>query len=160
MRVVTYKTMLDEERKNILVKEDSCNYPNIRAIDGPEKIAELLNGVFHAEDLSEEHMWLLAVDTKCKVIGTFEIGHGTVKNCLLSPREVFVRACLCGASCIMLAHNHPSGEETPSKEDNNITRKIAEAGRLMDIPLLDHVIIGKGEYYSYAEEESIYLGKN
>lgn len=155
MRITTYATELDSDRKNILVKESSSNYPDIDRLDSPEKVANILNGVFHAKAKAEEHLWLIALDNKCKPIGVFEVSHGTVNSSAISPREIFVRLCLCGAANCILAHNHPSGDATPSQDDINATSRIKEAGELMDIRLLDHVIIGQ-EYYSFREQSTLF----
>ena len=84
----------------------------------------------------------------------FEIAHGTVDGCLLSVREIFTRACICGAANIVLVHNHPSGEAEPSRQDDLMTQRVAEAGKIMGIHLLDHIIIGYCTYYSYHEMEN------
>jgi len=99
-------------------------------------------------------MWLIATDTKQNPIGVFELAHGTVNAAICSPREVFVRLCLCGATAFILAHNHPSGDPSPSRADISFTSKMAEAGKIMNIPLLDHIIIGDF-YYSFKEQELI-----
>lgn len=109
----------------------------------PENIMD----VFKTEDLS--------LDTKCKVLGIFEVGHGTVNACLLHTREIMIRNVLCGASAFIVAHNHPSGELSISRDDVSTTKKLYEAGELMGIHLLDHIIIGREDeqeaYYSMAE---------
>lgn len=79
------------------------------------------------------------------------IGKGTVNNCLVCNREIFIRALLSGAVNIILCHNHPSGETTPSSEDIKITKAVSEAGKLIGITLLDHIIIGGDSYYSFDE---------
>lgn len=150
MRISVYKTVLDADRKNILVKEESKNLLDIRELYNVESIVTVFNTVFHANILAEEHLWLIAVDTKLKPIGFFEISHGTVDYSLVSPREIFVRLCLCGASRFFLVHNHPSGDSTPSEMDINVTMRLKDAGALMQIPLVDHIIIGDS-YYSFCE---------
>lgn len=106
MRITCYKAMLDDDRKNILVKESSGNYPEIREIKSPWKVTEMLNQVFQAEKQAEEHTYLIATDTKMKIIGVFEVAHGIVDASLLNPREIFVRLCLCGAATFIISHNH------------------------------------------------------
>ena len=81
-----------------------------------------------------------------------ELSKGTVKSSLLSPREVFVEALDASAVNIILLHNHPSGDPTPSNEDLEITATIAEMGRKLDIPLIDHIIIGDNRYISFKEQ--------
>ena len=100
--------------------------------------------------IAEEYMWMIAMDSKCKPIGIFEISHGTVNATLASPREVFTRLCLCGATSFVLVHNHPSGDCSPSKDDIQTTERMGECGKLMNIPLNDHIVIGEG-YYSFKE---------
>lgn len=152
MRVTTYKTLLDEDRKTVLVKERAVNCIGMDSIGRPDQVREMLCRIFDAEKLAEEHLWLLALDTKCHLIGVFEISHGTVNAAITTPREVFVRLCLCGASGFILAHNHPSGDTTPSKEDVKLTEQMQSAGKLMGIQMLDHVIVGDG-YHSMKEDQ-------
>ena len=154
MRVTEYKLMLDSDRKNVLVKERSTCCKQVDSLRNPELIVQMMNAVAHAEVLAEEHVWLLAVNVKGRLIGLFEIAHGTVDGCILSAREIFARACICGAASIVLVHNHPSGEVEPSKQDDLMTQRVAEAGKIMGIHLLDHIIIGYGTYYSYHEMEN------
>ncbi len=154
MRVTEYKMMLDGDRKNMLVKERSTYCKQIDSLRSPETVTWMMNTVVHAEELAEEHVWLLAMNVKGKLIGMFEVAHGTVDGCMLSPREVFTRACVCGAAKIIIVHNHPSGEVEPSGQDNSITQRIAEVGKIMGINLIDHIIIGNRTCYSYAEMEN------
>lgn len=155
MRVTKYSVELDQDRKNVLVKENSKNCPAVDSLDEPQKIKKMLNDLYHAELKAEEYAWLIALDTKCRLVGIFEISHGSVSNSILSPREIFVRLCLCGAAHFVIAHNHPSGDPTPSEEDKKVTRKISEAGKIMDINFLDHIIIGNGCYWSFKEHSEI-----
>ena len=92
---------------------------------------------------------------KVKNIGIFETNHGSVNSSVVSPREIFVRLCLCGAAHFIIAHNHPSGDPAPSKEDMEVTRRMGEAGKIMNIGLLDHIIIGDGCYWSFKEHSII-----
>lgn len=154
MRITKYSTELDTDRKNILVKENSKNCPEIDKLDSPKKISDMLNYLYNAKSKAEEYMWLIALDTKCNPLGIFEISHGTVNASLVSPREIFIRLCLCGAVKCILAHNHSSGDTVPSKEDIEVTMRIKEAGELMDINLLDHIIVGE-DYYSFRENNNV-----
>ena len=155
MRITCYKTMLDDDRKNILVKESSGNYPEIRELKSPRKVTERLNRVFQASKQAEEHTYLIATDMKMKIIGVFEVAHGIVDASLLNPREIFVRLCLCGAATFIIAHNHPSGDPSPSKNDEDITQRILDCGKMMGIPMADHIIIGDHTYYSFKESVTI-----
>ena len=94
---------------------------------------------------------MVALNTKNKPLGVFEVSHGTVNQSVCSPRELFIKALLCGAANIILAHNHPSGDIAPSKTDVENYRIVKEAGQLMGIKLLDSIIVGDG-YFSFMEE--------
>lgn len=100
----------------------------------------------------KERVMLLLLDSKEQLLGEELLSIGTVSSSPLSPREVFVAALKKEAVHIMLLHNHPSGDPRPSKQDIAITRKIKEAGELMDIPLIDHIILGDMCYVSLKEE--------
>ncbi len=100
-------------------------------------------------------MKLLMLNTKAKLIGETEISRGTVNASLVTPRELFIEALQRNAVSIILLHNHPSGDPTPSTEDRLATRRIQEAGALIGIDLLDHIIIGDNCYISFREEEML-----
>lgn len=86
-----------------------------------------------------------------KPIGLFELTHGSVNASQLGTREVFVRLCLLGASSFVVVHNHPSGDPSPSIDDNATTKRLKSAADIMGIPLVDHIIIGDSTFYSYAD---------
>lgn len=85
-------------------------------------------------------------------MGIFELSHGTVNSSLITPREVYMKALLCGASTIVLAHNHPSGDPTPSELDINAMERIKDAGDILAIPLMDFIVCGDNCYYSAKEQ--------
>jgi len=97
-----------------------------------------------------ETVLLLLLDNRLHLLEEYVLSVGTVKASLLSPREVFIKAVSKKAVYIMLLHNHPSGDSKPSENDIKITEQIKAAGKLMDIPLIDHIIIGDN-YYSFKE---------
>lgn len=149
MRITTYKSELNEDQHNILVKENSCNY-RVDSLNSSQVITEMLNTIFRLNKQAEEHVYMIALNTKCRPLGVFEISHGAVSQSICNPREIYIKALLCGASGIVLAHNHPSGDITPSKEDNITYHRIKEAGKIIGIDLLDNIVIGNG-YFSFAE---------
>lgn len=151
MRIIQYKTILDEDRKNILVRESSKNYPGLGGLDSPDSVCLLANSVFDANRLAEEHVWLIAVNIKNNPIGVFEVSHGSDCTSIVTPRELFIRLLLCGAHAFFLVHNHPSGDITPSSEDDAVTRRVITSGKTLNVELLDHVIIADRMYYSYRE---------
>lgn len=102
-----------------------------------------------------EEFWVMALDTHNKILATKKIFQGTLNNTSVHPREVFEFAVLSHAAAIVIAHNHPSGAATPSKYDDKLTKNLKKASEAMCIPLVDHVIIGDGEYYSYFEDDKL-----
>lgn len=99
-----------------------------------------------------EHFALLLLDTKNQVMSFPDISIGSLNASIVHPREVFRCAISSAASSIILVHNHPSGDPTPSSEDLHITRRLVEAGKIIDIEILDHIIIGDNKYTSLKEK--------
>jgi len=120
--------------------------------DSPLGIKRVVETI-QSEDLAVEKMWAVYMDNKMVVVGYTEISSGTLSESLVHARNVFQGALLTNAAGFILAHNHPSGVLTPSKEDVTVTRRLREAGDMMGIRLIDHVIVGEsGFYYSFKEE--------
>ena len=105
--------------------------------------------------LNTESVYLLCLDTKAHLIHEEKISDGSVKMALISPREIFLKALEHKAVYILLLHNHPSGDPSPSSADYQITSDLAELGIKMDIPLLDHIIIGDNVYFSFKEANNL-----
>lgn len=99
----------------------------------------------------EEVMILICFDNKCKAINYCEVSRGTLTQTLVHPREIFKRAIALNSQSIMMAHNHPSGDCKPSLEDDTFTENIATVGNILGIKVVDHIIVGKNDYYSYSE---------
>ena len=108
----------------------------------PEQIAALLQDTAH---LAQEAFTVVTLNRKYGVLDRHLITLGILDASLVHPREVFRPALLDGAAAIVISHNHPSSDPTPSAEDIRITRQLVEAGKILDIEVLDHVIIGRGE---------------
>ncbi|MCD8398263.1 MAG: JAB domain-containing protein [Lachnospiraceae bacterium] len=158
MEVVKYRTELDENRHNVLVMEESAQYGTAPLItekfNSPDVIYEMMCRCFRLDKMAEEYVYMIGLDCKEHMLGVFEISHGTVNVSAVCPREVFIRALLCGAVGIVLVHNHPSGECDPSRMDAEITKRIKESGEMIGIKLLDHIIMGEG-YFSFQENRMI-----
>jgi DNA repair protein RadC len=103
------------------------------------------------QDEPAEVFAILCVTTKHRVIAYHEVSRGTLDSTLVHPREIFKAVLLANAAAIVAAHNHPSGDPTPSPDDLELTHRLAAAGDVLGIPLLDHIIIGDGCYYSFKE---------
>lgn len=121
--------------------------PQIRS---PEDVYQLM----HIQLLGErrEHFLAVMLDTKNRVVRTETISIGTLDSSLVHPREVYRVVIREGAACWIAVHNHPSGDPTPSPEDIAVTRRLKEAGELIGVELLDHLIIGDGNYTSLREK--------
>ena len=100
-----------------------------------------------------EAFWILPLDSLSRVCvpGPVVISRGLLNSSLVHPREVFHAAIEAHAAGMILVHNHPSGDPTPSPEDRSVTRQLVSVGQLLDIPIYDHVIMGRGRYVSFAE---------
>ncbi len=106
--------------------------------------------------LPNECVHLACFDAKGQLLGDTRLSEGSVNLSLISPRTVFLEALRCRAVNIILIHNHPSGDPRPSETDIRLTRTLYDVSRMMDIPLLDHIIIGDRVYYSFAREKELY----
>ena len=100
-----------------------------------------------------ESFWILPLDSQHRLStpGPTVITRGILNASLVHPREVFCAAIVASAAALVLCHNHPSGDPTPSADDRLVTEQLVAAGRLLDIPVHDHVIVGDGRYVSFAE---------
>ena len=110
-------------------------------LDTPERIADLLREESRQQEVEQFRVVLL--NTRRRLIGLETISQGTLDTLLVHPREVFKRAIAANASAVVLVHNHPSGDPTPSEADIKVTRDLIRAGQLLKIEVLDHVIIGR-----------------
>ena len=146
MRINKYSLELDENRLPVLVKQASNNYPELDKCSNPGNIAKMLRVVFHADMLAEEHLWVIALDTQLNVKEVFEVSHSTYAFTVSNQKGMFTRLLLSGANSFVIAHNHPSGETIPSNEDYKITEDCKQAGKLLDIVLIDHVIVADDKY--------------
>lgn len=131
-----------------LIKEKNEGYV-VNKINSPEDTFEIANAFLNNAD--RENLIALFLDTKNNVIGIHTISIGTLNASLVHPREVFKAAIIANSAKMILVHNHPSGDPYPSKEDIKTTTKIVEAGDLLEIKVIDHVIIGN-TYISLKEE--------
>ncbi len=112
---------------------------------------------FHHElrDLRKELFLVLLLDGKNRIVRRVQISEGSLNQSIVHPREVFAPAVRESAAAVIFIHNHPSGDPAPSREDRDITRRLKEAGDILGIAVLDHIIIGDGSYYSFVESGSI-----
>ena len=116
----------------------------------PDDVAALLMPRFRYE--TKESFIAILLSTKNHVLKTPVISVGSLNASIVHPRELFREAINASAAAVILAHNHPSGDPSPSPEDVSLTRKLVDAGKLLDIPVLDHIVLGDGKYISFKEK--------
>lgn len=132
-----------------LVKERTERY-DLSAMSSAKDAVGLFSRMFL--DADREKFVVITLDAKNKPIGVNVVSVGTLTMSLVHPREVFKMAILQNAAGILCAHNHPSGDCTPSREDRDLTSKLKNAGELLGIKLLDHIVLGENDrYYSFAD---------
>lgn len=139
-----------------LVRECSFDAPpdyptSAKRLQNPNDVFERMKP--YAEREVVEVFWVLCLDSQHRVIGNapLSISRGILNSSLVHPREVFVHAIVARAAAIVLCHNHPSGDPAPSKDDEEVTKQLVEAGQVLDLPVLDHVIVGRDRYTSFLE---------
>lgn len=133
-----------------LVKESSVTYNLEKPIVNPATAAEIINQIFDLQNQPNEVFAILCLNTKNKVAGAHIISQGSLSASIVHPREVFKAALLNNSASIILAHNHPSGDPEPSREDIETTKRLVAAGEILGIQVLDHLIIGD-KYLSMKE---------
>ena len=132
-----------------MVKENSVTYLN-RVISSPTDSAEIIRNFI--ADSDREQMIVCCLDTKNQPTSISIVSIGSLNSAIVHPREIFKTAILSNSASIIIAHNHPSGNTDPSHEDIVLTNRLDEAGKLIGIKLLDHLIIGQGCYTSFKED--------
>ncbi len=153
VRMVKYKTKLTDNRRIKLEKEVSVNRPDLEGvIRSPEDANNIATDFIRLHEESEEYLYMICMNTKNKIIGVFEISHGNVNSSIVGVREIFQKALLANAVSIIVMHNHPSGDPKPSREDVEITKRLVEAGNIIGVQVLDHIIVGNGVYSSLKEK--------
>jgi DNA repair protein RadC len=123
--------------------------PPGRALNSPREVFELVRG--DLEDADREHFLVVHLSTKNTVNGVETVSIGTLDGSMVHPREVFKGAILNSAASVILVHNHPSGNPEPSPDDLNLTKRLKEAGNILGIEVLDHIVVGKGRYLSFKD---------
>lgn len=141
------KAALELGKRVSVFEKESDKY-----IKCPQDVASLL--MEEMRYLKKEYMKLILLNVKCSVIAVEDISIGNLSTSIVHPREVYIPAIKKSSASIIMVHNHPSGDPTPSSEDVSITKRVAEAGKIIGIELVDHIIIGDGRYVSLREKEA------
>lgn len=135
----------------VLVKEKGAMYDVQKKIGASYDAYKAITEITKVQEEAQEVFGILILDTKNKIVAVHEISRGTLNASMVHPREVFKPAVLHNAAAIICFHNHPSGEPKPSKEDIETTNRLVEAGKIMGIEVLDHIIVGDDKYTSLKE---------
>lgn len=136
------------KNKLIMIKDKDYETETMRS---SSDVYDFLKNKVELNKEPEEVVVMFGLDNKKNIINFSEISRGTINNSLLYPREVYKRALISNAHGIIIAHNHPSGNCYPSIEDKKITGLLKEAGNIIGVDLLDHIIVGEKDYYSFFE---------
>lgn len=153
MRVVKYKTILTEDKKVTLEKELSVNRPDLdKTVRSPDNVNTFAREFLRLHEQSEEYLYMICMNMKNVITSVFELSHGNVNSSVVGIREIFQKALLANAVSIIVLHNHPSWNSQPSAEDINVTKRMVEAGKIIGVEVLGHLIIGDGEYTSLKEK--------
>ena len=144
---------LKEVTVRLRLKEGSSPLVSVNPIDSPAKAADLM--MEFLSEMDREMVCVINLNNKLVPQSYNIVSIGAINASMAPLANIFKTAIMSNAASIMLAHNHPSGDPTPSREDNELTKRVLQAGRLMEIPLLDHIIVGSGRsvYYSYNERQ-------
>nr|WP_243270057.1 JAB domain-containing protein [Thermanaerosceptrum fracticalcis] len=142
-KIVKYKIQLVRESEFPYTLSE-VQYKNL----SPRDAYELIEKTLRLSLEPKENFGILTLDIKVRAIGLHIISIGSIGSSVVSPRDVFAAAILNNAAAIILFHNHPSGDPTPSSEDIKVTRSLCDAGKIMGIQVLDHIIIGENRYES------------
>lgn len=135
-----------------MVREGSVLYEN-RKIRNPDDAVSIARDFLQDED--RERVIAIYLNSKNEPTAIHTVSIGNINTSIVHPREVMKAAILSNAAAMILAHNHPSGDCTPSKEDKEITKRLKEAGEILGIEVLDHLIVGNNNYVSIKESEGI-----
>lgn len=131
-----------------MIRETSAEMPAYE-IRNPSQATALMDEL---RCMDREKFVSILLNSKNFVVGVHEISCGTLNASLVHPREVFKAAILANAASVILCHNHPSGDPTPSQEDVRVTMQLVKAGGILDIPIADHIVIGDPAYFSMKEQ--------
>ncbi|MGE3335748.1 MAG: RadC family protein [Rhodospirillaceae bacterium] len=147
----TETTRLRELTIRYSVRKDDEGHPFVvgRTLTTPKAAAAVCMALLEEEP--SEVFAMLCLSTKNRVLAFHEVSRGTLDSAPVHPREVFKAALLANAAAVIVCHNHPSGEPSPSPDDIALTHRLVASGELLGIPVLDHVVVGDGRYYSFKE---------
>lgn len=131
----------------------SVQRPDVN-INSPQSVYDFIAPSL--QDTDQEHLKIICLNTKHRIIKVETIFIGTLNNSVVSPREIFRTALKHNAASIILVHNHPSGDSTPSNDDRQVTKALIDAGKMLEVSVCDHLIVGHDEFYSFKEHNDVF----
>lgn len=154
MLIAEYRLYLDNKTGRTKLRRGRILERDVDSVivNRPNEVYGFMQKTYHLYREPEEKAYLLCVNAKTAIIGVFHLSSGAVNATIVSPRSIYQRALLVGATNIILVHNHPSQDVTPSQDDIASTKRLLEVGKLLGVNLLDHIIIGQS-YYSFKESD-------
>lgn len=155
MLISKYETIIDSKHEIYLKESGSFKVDGRKLYNNPIDLADFFGDTIGIRNAADEHVYIACLDTKCHIIGCFEASHGSCNTSMFPVREIFQKALLIGAVSIVICHNHPSGDYTPSSADISATNRVKQAGEILGINVLDHIIVAANNYsyYSFAEHQ-------
>ncbi len=127
-------------------------------IMSPGTVYEIMNKILSVEnelDRDKEHFWIIGLNSQNKIKYIDLVHLGALNQCVCQPMEIYRMAVLRGVASVIVVHNHPSGNPAPSSQDRAATKKLMESGEILGIKFIDHVILGRDEFYSFADSGNL-----
>lgn len=134
--------------KTSLVLEDG---PPLTRVSNSKDVYPVFLSIYESLDANQEHFVMLSLDTKNKVYGFKVVHTGGLASSIADPKTIMSAALKLDAAAIIVSHNHPSGENRPSREDMEVSRRLTECGKILGIKVLDHIILGEDGFFSMAD---------
>jgi len=159
MKVYSYATFLNETGNPYIKPVTSYNVDGRKTYNTYEDVTEFICTSLGIQNCAEEYLYVLCFDAKKHLIGCFEASHGTVNASLISNREIMQKSLMIGAVSIIITHNHPSGDCTPSADDIKATQQLINAGYIVGIAVNDHIIVSRESYLSLRDYNSGFFKK-
>lgn len=147
-----YKMTFNEDRIPVLVKEKQYQVDRRQSLCNILKAYDIFK-MFELDRMPEEHMYQICLDARNHPIASFHVCSGGLNSAFIDPRIIFRNCMAVGAVSFMVAHNHPSGDCSPSAEDRMVTKQLIEKGKILDVSLVDHIIISEKGFYSFRESD-------
>lgn len=151
MKLSNFITVQDATGQPYLKESGSYQIDGRRTFSHPEDFNEFFGDIIGIRHCADEYVYIACMDSKNKLIGCFQASHGSCNASMFPVREILQKSLLIGAVSIAISHNHPSGDCTPSKADQEATNKIKAACEICGIAFLDHIIVTENDYLSFLE---------